>query len=76
MSVLLMGRMYELRRWNWPRRYDIHTKFHKEWFKYSKFVREDAHRQQSDLISLLLYFQNKESRVKSFTELAGLQVTL
>jgi hypothetical protein len=47
----------------------VHTKFHKDWFGNSKVDRRDCtdakiHRQHSDLISLLLFFQNKESRLK------------
>jgi hypothetical protein len=55
--------------------------FHKDWFKHSKFDRGDTHTdiqtnkqtnkqrnthtQQGDLISLLLSFQNKETRLKT-----------
>jgi hypothetical protein len=40
----------------------------KFWVKHSKVVRREIHiqtrRQQGDVISLLLFFQNKESRLK------------
>jgi hypothetical protein len=42
----------------------IHTKFHEDWFSYSKVNREDTHadthRQHGDFLSLLLFIQNKE----------------
>jgi hypothetical protein len=41
-------------------------KFHKDCFRHSKVYRGDSqtHRQHGDLISLLLFFQNKESMLK------------
>jgi hypothetical protein len=41
----------------------IHIKFHKDWFRYSK-VDMQAYRYHGDRISLLSFFQNKESRLK------------
>jgi hypothetical protein len=32
----LMGGIYEEHRWDWFRCHYMHTKFHKDWFKYSK----------------------------------------
>jgi hypothetical protein len=53
MLVLLMEGIYELR----P---DIHTKFHYDRFSHSKVnkgdTQTDTHRQQDDLMSLLLFF--------------------
>jgi predicted alpha/beta hydrolase len=45
--------------------HDIHTEFYKDWARYSKVDREDTqtHRQHGDRISLLLFFQNKASRL-------------
>jgi hypothetical protein len=44
------------------------TKFHKDWFRHSKVNgwRDDSqtHKYHGDCISLLLFFQNKESRPK------------
>jgi hypothetical protein len=53
---------------------DLDTKFHIYCFSHSKVNTGDAHtdtqkhthRQQGDLISLLLHFQNKKSRLKIF----------
>jgi hypothetical protein len=43
----------------------IHSKFHKDWFRYSGVNRGDAqHRQHGDFISLLVSFKNKEIRLK------------
>jgi hypothetical protein len=61
----LMGRIYEVHRWDGLRCHDIRTKFHKDWFSHSKVDRvwdTKAHRQRGDLVSLFLFFQNKESR--------------
>jgi hypothetical protein len=44
-----------------------HTKFHIDWFRHSKVNRGtymQTHRQQGDIISLLLFYQNKERRLK------------
>jgi hypothetical protein len=47
--------------------YKVHTKFHKDWFRHSKVDKGGyTHRQHGDLMSLLSYFQTKESRVKMF----------
>jgi hypothetical protein len=45
---------------------DIRTKFHKDCFRHSQVNKGDTqtHRQQGDLISLLLFFENKEIRLK------------
>jgi hypothetical protein len=42
------------------------TKFHKDWVRHSKVDRRDAQIQRSHghLISLLLFLQNKENRLK------------
>jgi hypothetical protein len=63
---------YELCRRDGLRRYDIHVRFPQDWFRRSEVVKGDAHtdthtytrRQQGDLISLLLSFQNKKIRLK------------
>jgi hypothetical protein len=46
----------------WTQGHDIHTKFYKYWFRYSKINRgihmerhRETHRQQGDIISLLLF---------------------
>jgi hypothetical protein len=59
----LMGEIYEVGRLNGLRCYDIHTKFHEDYFGNSVVNMGDseAHRQHGDLISLLTFFQNKES---------------
>jgi hypothetical protein len=47
---------------------ETYMKFDKDWFKHSKVLRGahiQIHRQEDDLISLLLLFQNKESRLKT-----------
>lgn len=36
MMVLLMGEIYELRRRDGFRYYDIHTNYHKGWFRHPK----------------------------------------
>jgi hypothetical protein len=43
------------------------TRFHKDWFSHSKVDRGDSqtHRQHGDWMSLFLFFQNKESRLKT-----------
>jgi hypothetical protein len=63
---ILMGGIYEVRRWDGFNCYDIHTEFYKKWFRHSKVDGGDSqtHRQQCDLISLHLYSKNKESRLK------------
>jgi hypothetical protein len=64
----LMGGIYEARRWDGFRCHDIVTKFHTDWFRHSEVdlrggIHRHTHRQYSDLISLLFFFQNKESRI-------------
>jgi hypothetical protein len=60
------GGMYEVCRSDRLRCHDIHTKFYIDWFRHSKVDRWDTqtHRQHGDRISLLLFFQNMESRLK------------
>jgi hypothetical protein len=68
----LMGWIYEVRRWDGLRCHVIHTKFHKQWFRHSNVDSggggvahtNKTHRQQDDLISLIYFFQNEESRIK------------
>jgi hypothetical protein len=64
----LMGGIYEYEvcRLVGLRCYEIHTKFHKNWFSHSEVSTRDSqtHRQHGDNISVLLFFQNKESRLK------------
>jgi hypothetical protein len=71
--VLMMRGIYEVRRLGCLRWHDAHTKFNKDRFRQLKVVRgwgihrqahKQTHRQQGDLIILLLFFQNKESRLK------------
>jgi hypothetical protein len=40
---ILMGGIYEVRRWDGLRCHDIHTKFHKDWLSHSKVHRADTH---------------------------------
>jgi hypothetical protein len=35
------GREYKLHRFDYLRCLDIHTKFHKDWFRYSRVIREE-----------------------------------
>jgi hypothetical protein len=60
--------------------HDMHTEFHKDWFRQSQVHKGDTdkhkhtnththththtHTQEGDLTSLLLFFQNKERRLK------------
>jgi hypothetical protein len=64
-----MRGIYEGLRSDGLRYHDIHTKFHKDWFRHLKVDGADAHththRQQGDLMSLLLYFQYKENGLKN-----------
>jgi hypothetical protein len=71
----LMGDIYEVRRWDGLRCHDIHIKFHKDWFMHAKLNRGDTetYRQHGDLISLLSFFQNKESRLKMYISWAHKQ---
>jgi hypothetical protein len=82
MLVLLKGEIYEIRRFDGVRCHDMHTKFHKDWFRQSKvnkgetdkhtYTRARArththtHTHTGDLASLLLFFQNKERRPKKW----------
>jgi hypothetical protein len=47
---------------------DIHSKFHQDWSMYSNsdggWGNMQTHRQHDDLISLLLLYQNKGSKLK------------
>jgi hypothetical protein len=63
MLVLLVGGIYEVRSWNGLRCRDIRTKFHKDWLMEGG-LHTQIHRKQDDLMSLLLFFQNRESRLK------------
>jgi hypothetical protein len=72
MLVLLKGGIYDVHRWDGLMWHNVHIKFHEDGFSYSKFNREGdtnadthTHRQESELINLFLYFQNKESRLKN-----------
>jgi hypothetical protein len=38
----LMGGVYAVRCWDGCRCHDIHTKFHTDWFRHSKFIRGDS----------------------------------
>jgi hypothetical protein len=71
----LMGRIYEVCRWDGLRSHDVHTTFHKHWFRYSKVDRGEymyrdiqthtqTHREQGDLTSLLYLFKNMKSKLK------------
>jgi hypothetical protein len=55
-----MGRIYEVR-------HDTYTKFHKDWLSHPEVDRGDTqtNRQHGDHISLVLFFQNMESRLKN-----------
>jgi hypothetical protein len=61
-----MGGVYEAYRLNGLRCHDVYTKFHKDWLIHSKVNMGggEMHRQHGDFISLLLFFQNKESGLK------------
>jgi hypothetical protein len=63
----LVGAIYELRlELGSDALIYVHTKFHKVWFRHSKVDGGDAqtHRQHGDGMSLLLFFENKENRLK------------
>jgi hypothetical protein len=64
----LMGGIYEVRRWDGLRCHFIHTRFHKDWFRYSIADRGETqthrHRQDGDSVNLYLFLQNNESRLK------------
>jgi hypothetical protein len=60
-----MRGIYELRRWDGLSCHDIHTKFHKDWFRHSNIDGggggdTQKHRQHGDLISLLLFFPSRK----------------
>jgi hypothetical protein len=54
--------------WDGLRCHDIHTKFHKDWFRHWRAVRGDshantrAHRLQGDALNIFLFFQKLGSR--------------
>jgi hypothetical protein len=65
------GSIYELRIWDGVRCYDIHTKFHKDWFWHSEInwegdartatqTQTHTHRLEDDFISLLLFFKTRK----------------
>jgi hypothetical protein len=62
----LMGGIFEVRCWDGLRCHDIHTESHKDWFRHSQVDGgyTDVETQQGDRISLLLFFLNKESRLR------------
>jgi hypothetical protein len=57
-----MRRNYDSRRYH-----DMHIKFHNEYFEHSRVDKggTQLHRQSFDSISLLLFFQNMENRLKT-----------
>jgi hypothetical protein len=63
-----MGGIYEIRRWDGFKRLDMHTKLHNIYSSIQKlmggYTDAQTHRQKSHFISLLLFSQNKESRLK------------
>jgi hypothetical protein len=62
-----MGGIYEVGRCDGLRCLDICTKFHKDWFSYSKVYwggDTERHKHYGDRISLLLFLQSKESTLK------------
>jgi hypothetical protein len=62
----LMGGIYEVRRWDGFSCHYIHTKFHNNWFSHSNVNKGDTQtyrRQHGHRISLLSFFQNKETRL-------------
>jgi hypothetical protein len=48
----------------------IHMQFHKDWFRHSNLVGRDTctdtRKHHCDHISLLFFFENKESRLKKY----------
>jgi hypothetical protein len=52
MLIILIGRIYEEGRCDGHRYRDMHTKFHKDRFRYSKVAR-----------GIILFFLNKESKL-------------
>jgi hypothetical protein len=66
-----MGGIYGVRRRDWLRCHVVYTKFHKDWLWFSKDNScgdTKIHRQHGDLIGLLLFFQNRESKLVNFRE--------
>jgi hypothetical protein len=64
MLVLLMGGIYEAHRWGGIRCHDMLIKFHKYCFRQSQ-IHIQTHKEEGDLTSLFLFFQNKESRLRN-----------
>jgi hypothetical protein len=65
----LMGWIYKIPRWDGLRGHEIRAKFNKDWFWHSKFDGGYIiHKQHVYHISLMLFFQNKESRLKNPSE--------
>jgi hypothetical protein len=60
-----MGGIYEVRRCDRLRCHNVHTKFHTDWFAYSKVYGgggdAQTYTQHGDCISLLLFFENKKN---------------
>jgi hypothetical protein len=56
-----MGGIYEVRHWDGLMCYDIHTKFHKDWFNQSKVYGGITDTQKARRQHKPKYFQNKES---------------
>jgi hypothetical protein len=63
-----MGGVYKLRRSDVLRCHDTDTKFYKDWFRHLKIDRwarsHKTYRRRGDLISRLLFFRNKGSKLK------------
>jgi hypothetical protein len=59
-----VGGIYEVCYWDG---FMCNIKFHEDWFRYQKLIRRDTqtHREDGNRISLLLYSQNKESKLKA-----------
>jgi hypothetical protein len=73
MLVLPMVDIYEVRGVDWLSCRYVCAKFHKDWLRHSKFsgeahVKIETHRQQGDLISLLLFFKNKKNGLNIILE--------
>jgi hypothetical protein len=48
----------------WVQLHNTHTKFHKDWFRYSTVDGGGGYTDTDGRISLLLYFKNKESKLR------------
>jgi hypothetical protein len=59
----LTGEIYEVCRWDGLRCHDIHTKFHKDWFRHSKIDRADTQTQTSWWSHEPFFFQNHKISV-------------